>query len=166
MITVAQDADYQRVNNLLWRYRPCLDRFEFLLEMQLMVSASGRTDWLHHVTDLLDELAETMNELDLEREVVLGTSSTISDLVDGAPEPWPTILTEQLAHFGATTTRINRLRRRNQQMMETATTGLSRLFEAIAEAAGHNVASHEDSYDGEGRLRSSGASSLLFDGRV
>lgn len=165
MTTVANDVDFQRLNQLLWRYRPCLDRFEFLLEMQLTVSASGRDDWLHHVTDLLEDVASAMNDLDLEREVVLGQGRSLSELADGAPEPWPTILAEQLAHFATATSRIERLRRRNQQMIEANTAGLGQLFEAIAEAAGHSLDNGGDSYDGDGRRRSSGGSSMLFDGR-
>jgi hypothetical protein len=166
MSTVAHDVDYQRLNSLLWRYRPLLDRFEFLLEMQLLVTASARDDWLHHVTDLLDELADELNGLDLEREVVLGAGPTISSLAETAPEPWAEILTEQVAHFASATSRIGQLRRRNQQMIEASTAGLAQLFEGLAEAAGYNLSDSGDSYDGDGRRRSGGGSSLLFDGRA
>ena len=166
MSTVAQDVDYQRLNALLWRYRPLLDRFEFLLEMQLMVAGTGRTDWLHHVTDLLDQLAVELNGLDLEREVVLGAGPTISALGEGAPPPWDGILTEQLAHFASITARIDRLRRRNLQALESGSAGLSKLFDGLAEAAGHSLTDNGDSYDGEGRRRTGGSGSVLFDGRA
>lgn len=166
MSTVAQDLDYQRLNSLLWRYRPLLDRFEFLLEMQLMVASTARTDWLHHVTDLLDALAIELNSLDLEREVVLGGGPTITSLAETAPDPWQTILTEQVAHFTSATARIDRLRRRNLQMVQSSTAGLNQLFQSLAESAGHTVTDGGDSYDGEGRRRSQGAGSLLFDGRA
>lgn len=166
MSTVAPDVDPQRLNALLWRYRPLLDRFEFLLEMQLNVAASGRDDWLHHVTDLLEELAVQLNQLDLEREVALGAGATVSEVAARSPEPWSSILGEQVAHFQATTARVERLRRRNQQMFEASTAGLSRLFDGLAEAAGHGAMERGDSYDGEGRRRTSGTGSLLFDGRA
>ncbi|MGF1599686.1 MAG: hypothetical protein ACFCVK_22695 [Acidimicrobiales bacterium] len=165
MTSLAADVDLQRVNKLLWRYRPCLERFEFLLEMQLMVAASGRQDWLVQLADLLDDVATLVSTLDLERETVLGTGITLSELADGAPEPWPEILAEQQAYLAATTARIGRLRHRNIQALEEGAAGLSKLLEAIAEAAGQPLAT-TDSYGGDGRRRPDGAAGVLFDGKA
>ena len=48
-------VDLGQLNQLLWQYRPLLERFEFLLEVQLMVTASGRQDWQRHMADLFQE---------------------------------------------------------------------------------------------------------------
>lgn len=176
MSTLAADVDYNRVNNLLWRYRNCLDRFEFLLEMQLMVTASGRAEWQHHMADLLDDLAQRIGRLDLEREVLLGGELNLSALVAGAPELWAEILVEQQDALTASADRVGRLRQRNEQALETGAAGLRRLLETLAQAAagtgpadggsGHASGANTDSYGGNGRLRPPGGSPLLFDGRV
>lgn len=166
MSSLAADVDYNRLNNLLWRYRSCLDRFEFLLEMQLVVTASGRQDWQHHMADLLDELANTISRLDLEREVVLGPGVNLSELAAGAPELWTTILVDQQAHLSAAAAQVGRLRQRNEQAIEAGVAGLRRLLEAIGEANGSPQGGGLDSYGGDGRIRPQGGSPLLFDGRA
>ncbi len=166
MSSVGPDFDYNRLNQLLWRYRPWIDRFEFLLEMQLMVSGSGRQDWLHHLADLLDDVSRAIGGLDLERDILLGAGLTLSDLATTAPDPWPEILTEQQAHLAAATSRVHRLRVRNQQALETGAEGISRLLGSIAEATGQLSKAGGDSYDDTGRVHQEGGSALLFDGRV
>lgn len=168
MTTLAAEIDYNRLNNLLWRYRRCLDRFEFLLEVQLGVLASGRQDWQHHMADLLGELADTIGRLDLEREILLG-GTTLSAIARSSPEMWADILAEQQGHLTTRAAAISRLRQRNEQAIAAGAAGLSRLVEAIAEANGGSAGSGPESYGEDGRLRptASGASgALLFDGRA
>lgn len=159
------ELEYHRLNDLLWRYRPCLDRFEFLLEVQLMVASTGRTEWLHHVADLLDEVAQTINTLDLEREVVIGSGRTLRELAEAAPEPWSDILLDQHGHLAAAVARTSRLRDRNRRVIEVNGDGLERLLANIAEATGQGSAT-TDSYDGDGRVRHDSPSTILFDGRA
>ena len=186
MTSLAADVDYNRLNNLLWRYRNCFDRFEFLLEVQLMVTASGRQEWQHHMADLLDDLAQRIGRLDLEREVLLGGELNLSALVAGAPAMWAEILTEQQDHLTEAAARVGRLRQRNEQALEAGAAGLRRLLEALAQAAagtgdgmgpgaGNTTGSGSgsgsgstgtDGYGGDGRVRPPGGSPLLFDGRV
>lgn len=165
MSTLAAEIDYNRLNNLLWRYRRSLDRFEFLLEVQLGVLASGRQDWQHHMADLLEELAETIGGLDLEREVMLG-GVTLSDLASAGPELWADILSEQQAHLTASAANVSRLRQRNEQAIAAGAAGLHRLIGAIAEANGAPPATGPDSYGEDGRIRYGANGALLFDGRV
>jgi hypothetical protein len=166
MSTLVADIDYNRLNSLLWRYRACLDRFEFLLEIQLAVTASGRPEWQHHMADLLDELAANIGRLDLERAVVIGDHLNLGELAAGAPEMWSAILAEQQAHLAVATAQVSRLRQRNEQAITAGAAGLQRLIEAIAEASGARGANGPDSYGGDGRIRATGGSSLLFDGRA
>lgn len=168
MSTLAAEIDYNRLNNLLWRYRRCLDRFEFLLEVQLGVMASGRQDWQHHLADLLGELADTIGRLDLEREVLLG-GATLSGIAEVSPEMWAGILNEQQAHLTNRAAAISRLRQRNEQAIAAGAAGINRLIEAIAEANGTSAGPGTDAYGEDGRIRhgTTGAGgALLFDGRA
>ena len=165
-MTAPGSVDYNRLNGLLWRYRPFLDRFEFLLEVQMMVTASGRQDWQHHMANLFDETAHALNELDLEREVLIGDSISLIDLAAGAGDPWEQILVEQQAELEAATARITALRLRNTQAMEQGAAGLQQLIDALAEANGQPQDKSGPSYGQDGRLQHGSGPALLFDGRV
>lgn len=165
MSSLATGVDYQRLNNLLWRYRPCLDRFEFLLEMQLMVTASGRQDRLVQMADLLDDVAQIISTLDLEREIALPSGVSLSELAETAPEPWDEVLIEQQAYLASATARVSRLRQRNTKAIEEGAAGLNQLLETIAEATGQ-ASPTVDSYGEDGRRRQENGSAILFDGRA
>ncbi len=166
-MTAHQSVDLGQLNGLLWRYRSCLDRFEFLLEVQLMVSASGRQDWQRQMADLFEETAAALNGLDLEREVVLGEGLTLRDLAGDAPDPWREILAEQRAALEATTASITGLRQRNTRALTDGAAGLNRLIDALVEASGQFQArAAGPSYGQDGRLEHGAASAMLFDGRV
>lgn len=165
-MTAQTTIDYNQLNGLLWRYRPYLDRFEFLLEVQLMVSASGRQSWQRQMADLFEETAAVLNALDLEREVLLGDSTNLRELIDDAPEPWNEILADQQVAFETTTSRISNLRVRNNQAIAEGTAGLDQLINALVEASGHQRGDGGPSYDQAGRIEHGEVSAMLFDGRV
>lgn len=159
-------VDYNHLNGLLWRYRPYLDRIEFLLEIQLMVGASGRIDWQRHLADLLDQQARAVATLDLEREALLGPGRTIADVATTAPEPWSEILEEQQREMEALTVRVGRLRQRNLQALEQGLAGLTKLIDEVVGGGSTPLGG----YDQAGRLTAAtGATAdaaVLFDGRV
>jgi hypothetical protein len=165
-MTAQTSIDFNQLNGLLWRYRPYLDRFEFLLEVQLMVSASGRQSWQRHMADLFEETAAVLNALDLEREVLLGDSASLSDIIADAPEPWDEILSEQQVAFETTTARINGLRLRNNQAIAEGTAGVDQLINALVEASGLNRGDSGPSYGQDGQIEQDGVSAMLFDGRA
>jgi hypothetical protein len=158
--------DYNRLNGLLWRYRPYLERFEFLLEVQLWVSSSGRRDWQLEMAELFDETVAVLNELDLEREVLLAGGPGLRELATQAGEPWSDILLEQHAELEATIARITKLRQRNEQALREGAAGLHQLIDALAEANGSASDRSGVSYGQDGRLQHGGGSAVLFDGRV
>lgn len=170
-MTEERVVDLGQLNQMLWRYRPLLDRFEFLLEVQLMVTASGRQDWQRNMADLFQETADALNALDLEREVVLpqGPDGPISlrELADDAPEPWGEILTEQRAELDAAVGRVAELRRRNSAALAESSAGIAHLIDAMLESSGQlQGEAAGPSYGQDGRIRPSGSSAVLFDGRA
>lgn len=165
-MTANTSVDFNRLNGLLWRYRPLLDRFEFLLEVQLMVMTSGRQEWQHQMADLFEETAAALNSLDLEREVVVGPKLNLTALAAEAPEPWNDILAEQQAELEATTSRITALRQRNTQAITEGAAGLNQLIDALVEASGQLQGKSGPSYGEDGQLKHNSVSAMLFDGRV
>ncbi len=165
-MTANTSVDYNQLNGLLWRYRPYLDRFEFLLEVQLMVLSTGRQEWQRQLADLFEETAVILNGLDLEREVLLGGPMNLTSLVAEAPEPWKEILAEQQAELESMTSRISTLRQRNTQAITEGAAGLNQLIDALIEASGQNHDKSGQSYGQDGRLEHGSTSAVLFDGRV
>lgn len=165
-MTVPTEVDLNRLNGLLWRYRPYLERFEFLLEVQMMVTASGRQDWQTQMANLFEETATVLNALDLEREAMLGDSFSLSELAEDAPDPWGEILAEQHAELAATTARISGLRERNTQAMAEGAAGITNLIDALIEASGQFQEQPGPSYGQDGRIQQHAASAVLFDGRA
>lgn len=164
-------VDLGQLNQLLWRYRPLLDRFEFLLEVQLMVTASGRQDWQHHLADLFHQTSDALNALDLEREVILPPGPngplTLRDLADDAPDPWGGILTEQQAELDAAVSRVAELRKRNSSALAEGASGVNQLVDALLESNGQlQGRSAGPAYGQDGRIRQSASSAVLFDGRA
>ncbi len=165
-MTAHGTIDFNRLNGLLWRYRPYLDRFEFLLEIQLMVSASGRQDWQLQMAELFDETATALSQLDLEREVLLAGAPGLRELAAEAEDPWAEILLEQQAVLEATVARISGLRQRNSQALAEGAAGLDQLIEALAEANGQVQDESGPSYGQDGQLQQGVGSAVLFDGRI
>ncbi|MEL7207319.1 MAG: hypothetical protein AAGK32_03645 [Actinomycetota bacterium] len=165
-MTAVASVDYQKLNGLLWRYRPLLDRFEFLLEVQLLVAASGQQGWQHHMAELFAETADAINALDLEREMLLGGSASLSDLADDAPDPWDGILREQHAVMTSLSNRVSDLRRRNEAAIAEGLAGLDALMDALVSATTGESNNAGPSYDQDGRLHQRGGQAILFDGRA
>ncbi len=163
--------DLGQLNQLLWRYRPLLERFEFLLEVQLMVTASGRQDWQRHMADLFQETADALNGLDLQREVILGDGPTgpisLLELAGDAPDPWGDILTEQHVELEAAVRRVAELRQRNTSALSDGAAGVNQLIDALIESSGQfQPSSAGPAYGQDGRLQQSTSASVLFDGRA
>lgn len=164
-------VDLGQLNQLLWRYRPLLDRFEFLLEVQLMVTASGRQDWQRHMADLFAETADALNALDLQREVILPQGPngplTLRDLAGDAPDPWGEILTEQQMELDAAVARVAELRRRNSAALTESSAGIANVIDALLDSSGHfQGRGAGPAYGQDGRIRQSASSAFLFDGRA
>jgi hypothetical protein len=167
-MTPERTIDLGRLNSLLWRYRPCLERFEFLLEVQKMVLATGRQEWQKQMADLFDEAADALNALDLEREVLLGDDLTLRDLADDVPDPWGPILTEQQVALETLTTRIADLRRQNATALTAGANNVGNLIESLLESTGQVRSSEAGpSYGSDGRtLKSGTTSAVFFDGKA
>jgi hypothetical protein len=164
-------VDLGQLNQLLWRYRPLLDRFEFLLEVQLMVTGSGRQDWQRHMADLFQEAADALNTLDLQREMVLPPGPTgpitLRELAGDAPDPWGEILTEQRVELDAAARRVAELRRRNSAALAESSSGIGRVIDTLLESSGHlQGRSPGPSYGQDGRIEQGSSSAVLFDGRA
>lgn len=164
-------VDLGQLNQLLWRYRPLMERFEFLLEVQLMVTASGRQDWQRHMADLFNETADAINALDLQREVILGSGPngpiSLRELAADAPEPWGEILSEQQVELDAAVRRITELRQQNTSALGESVSGIHQLIDAFLASSGQLQGRDSGpAYGQDGRIQQNTSTAVLFDGRA
>lgn len=162
METIEVGTDHERLNASLWRSRAALDRLEFLLEMQLLLLADGRTEWQHQMAELMDEVTEAIALNDLEREMALSARSAplpLRSLAEQAPEPWSVIFADHLVQLEATVARIEGLRNRASAAI---TVGQSNLADLTSQLTGRT----SDGYGQDGRRSTIDGGSFYFDGRA
>lgn len=156
------NADAARVADILWQYRRQLERMEFLLETQLLLAKAGKDEYLHHIADLLNETADSLAYIDLQREVLLsdyGVALDLTNLVASAEAPWDEVIRDHQQWFAAIISRIQELSSRNKRTIEQSQITLNRLADALN-------GSPESSYDGSGNKVTAQSSAMLFDGRA
>lgn len=160
------EADQRTLGAMLWQYRAVLERVEFLLEAQLVFASSGRDKRLAAVSDLLEEAAETVSELDLRRELLLHGSSSVegrvpslSDLASVAEQPWSSMFLEHQRWFE---TCVGRIKALVDQSRRTMGTTLDLINQLVNEESGGSIGG----YDRAGRGVRSSSPAVLFDSRA
>ena len=154
--------ELSRLGKLLWDYRHALDRLEFCLETQVCFMNEGDDRWGSHIADLIDEVADRIGLLDLERSLLLGDQPvTLSELSGALPDPWPPIVVEHEYELQAAADRIQRLVGQHRLALEEHRASLSRLSELIAPTAATRT------YDRLGKTQNTAdRNAILFDGRM
>ena len=163
MVDLLSSSDAARVADILWQYRRQLERMEFLLETQLLLASAGKDQLLHHVADFLEETADSLAYINLQREVLLsdrGVSVDLSELAEIVEEPWDEVFADHQQWFLSMIARIQDLSARNKRTIEQSQTALSQLADLL-------TGTRDDAYDGSGnRVSSSRGGGMLFDGQV
>jgi len=150
-----------RLGEVLWGYRRALDRLEFALTVQLLLQDHQRADWNAHVTDLVDEIAERIGLLDVERTVLVGEGPTsLTTLIEDAPEPWPSLLSDHQQELQAVGRRIDELMRRHHIVLDESRDAIRRLTDSLT------TFQSPTGYDRRGQTTAAPRSSILFDGTV
>ena len=92
---------FDELSTRLWRERCVLELLRFKLAEEHLILASGHHAWLDRATAEVEQVVEMLELADTEREEAvaavgqelgLGTTPTLAQLVDAAPEPWNDIL--------------------------------------------------------------------------
>lgn len=165
-VSPLSEAQLRTLGALLWQYRSGLERVEFLLEAQLVFASSGRDRRLASVADLLEEAAETINELDLRREVLLfdevrpdAPIRSLSEIAGMVEEPWSSMFAEHQRWFENCVGRIKMLVDQSRRTMSTT-------LDLINQLVTNESTPAADGYDRSGRTRRSAATAVLFDSRA
>lgn len=160
------EAQHRTLGSMLWQYRSVLERVEFLLEAQLVFASSGRDQRLASVANLLEEAVETVNELDLRRELLLHASQptdhrvpSLAELAAVAEQPWSSMFLEHQRWFELCVGRIKMLLDQSRKTMGTT-------LDLISKLMADDSAPPLGGYDRAGRTVRSSSRAVLFDSRA
>lgn len=163
------DEQQHQLSEILWGYRNQLKRVEVLLEAQLLFANSGRDTNIGVLADLLDEAALAMGQLDLRREILLGShhpgdpstalALTLTEASERSDEPWADILLDHRQLLLATVQRI-------QALVDQSRHTMGATLEMITQMANGVLDSPVLGYDRSGQTVRTSSSAVIFDGQA
>jgi uncharacterized coiled-coil protein SlyX len=120
------NAALAEVSSVLWRVRDLLDLLVFKLEEEQLLLAAGRARWLPRATHEVELVLEEIRHAELQRAVEvdhvagllgLGSSPSLSQLADNAPEPWGDIFRDHRATFLTSTREVSSVAEHNRDLL-------------------------------------------------
>ena len=151
------------VSSILWRERQLLELLLFKLEEEQLLLAAGRTRWLPHATREVDrvlaqikngEIARAMEVESAALDLHLPANPSLNQLVEAAPAPWKTILSDHREAFLSLSQEITALAEANRDL-------LNRGFLATKEALSWLGEGEPQVYSATGGTQSTATSRLL-----
>lgn len=127
----------EKLSQILWRERELLDVLHYRIEVERLVLATGRSQWLLQAAKEVSEVLETLRATELLRSVAadevaasigLGHNPSLRALAEAVEEPWRTILLEHHEAFASITREIVALADANRELI---TSGYTSAREAL-----------------------------------
>jgi hypothetical protein len=152
------------VASLLWREREVLELVLFKLVEEQLILVSGRTRWLPKADDEVRAAAQTLRgsevvraaEVDLlVRTFGLSAETSLRELAEMAPEPWPMLLNEHRSALIALSLEIDVVVAENRRLLHSGE-------QATRDTLDH-LTGRISTYDSRGEFASAGGSALILD---
>lgn len=150
----------QDLSALLWQERELLELLVFKLEEEQLLLTSGKTRWLHHATQEVEQVLGKLRDTGLARAVHasgvaaawgVNDGANLRELAAAAPEgPWGELLTAHLQAMTILVAHIGSLRDDNKQFLRAATRSTQETLAGIGSSAGTYAADGAALY-GQGR---------------
>ncbi|MGE0879139.1 MAG: flagellar protein FlgN [Acidimicrobiia bacterium] len=128
------------LSHTMWRQRRLMELLMYRLEVQQLVLASGRTQWLGNAATEVEQVIDAMRKEELKRAVHssaagaalgLGVEPSLRELIEAAPSPWDEILREHQAAFLTMTGEIEDLSKQNRDLISRGHQATRDLLAAI-----------------------------------
>lgn len=132
----------EKLSLVLWQERDLMDTLLYRLEIEQLVLASGRTDWLMRAAREVESVLQDLRETEVLRAVAAAEVATSFGLPDDAPlrelaaradEPWRTTLMDHHEVFTTTIRRLVDLAESNRHLL---TQGYHSARETLMDMAG------------------------------
>ncbi|MCU1561413.1 MAG: FlgN family protein [Mycetocola sp.] len=157
------DMGANELSALIWRERELLELLIFKLEVEQLLLTTGKTQWLHHATNEIEQVVASLRDVGLARSVEVaavalnwGTSedATLRHLIEHAPAgPWSDIFASHLAALTQLTADITVLRDTNERMLRAASRSTHEtLAQTSADSGVYNASGAADAQTTAARL--------------
>jgi hypothetical protein len=133
----------QRLSDVLWRERELLEGLQYALEIEQLILASGRTQWLLRAAKDVEAVLENMRRTEVLRAVAadqaaaaigLAPNPSLRELAATAGEPWGEILTDHRDAFMTGTRQIVELADANRDLITTGYRSARETLMALGDA--------------------------------
>jgi FlgN protein len=133
----------QRLSDVLWRERELLEGLQYALEIEQLILASGRTQWLLRAAKDVEAVLENMRRTEVMRAIAadqaaaaigLDANPSLRELAAAAGEPWGEILTDHREAFMAATRQIEELAEANRDLITTGYRSARETLMALGDA--------------------------------
>ncbi len=113
----------------LWRIQELLELLMYKLEVQQVLTETGRSRWMGRSTREIEVVLQEMREAELLRAVDAGpvcaalglpVQTSLFDIARAAPAPWDQVLTEHRNALTSATDELGELSRSNTEMLEAS----------------------------------------------
>ncbi|MGA8257261.1 MAG: flagellar protein FlgN [Nocardioides sp.] len=116
----------EKLSLVLWRERELLDELLYRLEVEQLVLASGRTNWLMRSAREVEATLQNLRETEVLRAVAadvaaetlgLRPNPSLRELAEASPEPWQSILNDHRDSFATSTRQVMELADANRDLI-------------------------------------------------
>jgi hypothetical protein len=152
------------VSGVLWAEREALELLLFTLVQEQLILTSGSTRWLHRADAQVRAAVEQLRSGEVVRAAEvealalaqrLPLETTLAELADSAPEPWPMVLTEHRTALRALVFEVESVASDNRRLLEAGEAAIRGTLDGL----GLSVAT----YDASGGAARTARGPLLFD---
>lgn len=115
-----------KLSQVLWRERELLETLSYRLEVEQLVLAGGRTQWLARATEEVEVVLAALREAELARAVAadeaaasvgLDSAPSLRALAEAVDEPWRTILLDHRDAFEEVSRHVEQLALVNRELL-------------------------------------------------
>jgi hypothetical protein len=133
------------LSSVLWRERDLLELLLFKLEVEQLVLAGGRTQWLPAAAREIETVLEQIREIELFRAVAvdavaellgLEPGPTLQAIADHSPEPWHDIWLDHRAAFTTVAAQITEMSESNRALLTAGYQAAQATLLSLAEGPG------------------------------
>ncbi len=133
------DGVLTELGHVLWRQRDLILRLIYRLEVQQLVLASGRSQWIALATEDVDDAIDDVQRQEVGRAALvedlsgpLGTApdASLRDLIEAAPAPWDLVLAEHHTEFLRLANAAEEAARSNRDILQQGLVDVRDLLES------------------------------------
>lgn len=133
------------LSSLLWRERELLEKLLYKLDVEQLVLAGGRTQWLATAAREIDDVLASIRDLELLRaieldevaeELGLEPSPSLHEIADRCEEPWRSIWLDHRTAFTTVAVSITQLSETNRELLTVGYQAAQATLLKLSEGAG------------------------------